>query len=350
VVEPDLRGLTPRGAPGRAPLASILLPVHDAADTLAVSLRSIQRQSETRWHCVAVDDGSRDTSAEILAAFAASDPRFEVLREPHRGIVGALTAGLSSCRAPVVFRMDADDWMHSDRVAAQLALLSERPELCGVGARVRMFPRAGLSDGRRAYEGWLNAIGDAASLRREAYVECPIAHPTLAIRRQVLCDYGYRDEGWPEDYDLILRLLADGRALSVHPRRLLGWRDSPARASRRLEQYGLDRFVACKAAHLADTFLAGSPHYILWGYGDTGRVLRRALLAHDREPAYIVELHPRRLGQRIHGAEVVPPTQLPGLPRLPIVASVSGSGPRQKIRRALADMGFRELRDYVCAA
>jgi len=101
-----------------------------------------------------------------------------------------------------------------------------------VGCRVRLFPRERLREGRRAYERWLNHAIEPAAIRREAFVECPIAHPTLMIRREVLAAHRYRAMGWPEDYDLLLRLLADGRELAVHPRRLLGWRDSPGRLSR----------------------------------------------------------------------------------------------------------------------
>jgi hypothetical protein len=145
-------------------------------------------------------------------------------------------------------------------------------------------------------------------------------------------------------------LRSHGHSIGVVTRRLLAWRDHPERLSRRGEAYDLERFTACKAAFLAGSLLAGGREYILWGYGDTGRELRRALLAHDRRPSHIVELHPGRLGQRIHGAPVIPPQALRELPRRPIVASVAGEGARSQIRAALAQMGFRELVDFVCAA
>ena len=44
------------------PLISILLPVWNAAAILPACLRSLQRQTEQRWHCVLVDDGSDDGS------------------------------------------------------------------------------------------------------------------------------------------------------------------------------------------------------------------------------------------------------------------------------------------------
>jgi hypothetical protein len=246
--------------------------------------------------------------------------------------------------------MDADDLMHRERLASQLAALEAEPGLAGVGCHVRLFPRRELREGARAYEHWLNTIDSPEAVRREAFVECPLAHPSLALRREVLARYGYRDLPWAEDYDLVLRLLGDGQRLGVVPRRLLCWRHGGPRLSRSDPRYAIERFTACKAAFLAAGFLAQTERYVLWGYGETGKALRRALATHGLLPARIVELHPRRLGETIHGAPVVPPEALPALPRRPIVVSVAGAGPRAEIRAALSAMGFRELEDFVVAA
>ncbi|MBW2273795.1 MAG: glycosyltransferase family 2 protein [Deltaproteobacteria bacterium] len=354
---------------------SVLIPAWNAEATLGACLRSLLRQRESRWECVVVDDGSQDSTGSVARAFAARDERLRVIATPHRGIVEALRVGLEQCRAPFVARMDADDWMHRERLGLQLAALQAAPELCAVGCHVRLFPRgpreqsakeraapgAGRSAskprvegtarrGRAAYEAWLNDIRGPEDLRREALVECPVAHPSLFMRREVLDRFPYRDLGWPEDYDLVLRLLGAGESIGIVPRRLIGWRDDAGRLSRSAPSYTIERFTACKAAHLASSFLAESAQYILWGYGDTGRALRKALAEHRRHPSHIVELHPGRLGQRIHGAPVVPPDAIPTLPRQPLIASVAGSGPRGQIRSALDRMGFVETVDYFCAA
>ncbi len=332
------------------PRLSVLLPARDAAATLAVALRSVQRQRETCFECVVVDDGSRDATRAVADGFAAADRRFRVIAAPREGLVPALNRGLAACRGELVARMDADDWMHRDRLALQAEALSSDPWLTGVGCHVRIFPRAGLTEGLRAYERWLRSVRDPERVRRDAFVECPIAHPTLVLRRTALAALGFRDRGWPEDYDLVLRLLARGARLGVVPRRLLGWRDGPGRLSRTHPAYAQARFVACKAAFLAEGFLANAERYVLWGYGGTGRALRRALAEHGRTPSHLVELHPGRIGQRIHGAPVVAPEALAALRGRPIVVSVAGEGPRAEIRAALAALRFDELRDFVCAA
>jgi glycosyltransferase involved in cell wall biosynthesis len=326
------------------------LPVWNAAATLPACLRSLQRQTEQRWQCVLVDDGSDDGSLAYARWFATQDARFAVVATPHQGLVAALHIGLAHCHGRFVARMDADDLMHRQRLALQGRMIEENPQLTAVGCHVRLFPRHALPEGRRAYEHWLNSIDSPGRVRQDAFVECPLAHPTLMLRREVLQTLGYRDCGWPEDYDLLLRLLTRGSEVSVLPRRLLSWRDTPGRLSRTSPTYALERFAACKATFLAASFLKGTETYILWGYGDTGKTLRRVLLAHGKVPSHIVEIHPGRIGKRIHNVPVIPPEDLVRVPRSRVVVSVAGLQARQKIRQVMAHLGFVELHDFVCAA
>jgi len=324
--------------------------VFNGAKTLLRALASVRRQRGVEWECVVVDDGSSDASAGVADAMVRRDSRFRLLRSPHRGIVAALRTGLATCRAPLIARMDADDVMLPGRLRKQSDAFHDDAHLAAVGTHVELFPRNGLREGRLAYETWLNSLRSARDVEADAFVECPVAHPTLMAQASVLREFSYRDAGWPEDYDLILRLIGAGRRVGVLPEVLLRWRDSPARLSRTNPTYAVPRFVACKAAFLADAFLATSDRYVLWGYGDTGRLLRRELARHQKAPAYIVELHPGRIGQVIAGARVIPPEKLRTIERLPIVVSVAGAPARRQIRDVLSAMGFVDVKDYRVAA
>ena len=328
---------------------SILLPAYDAAATLPACLASISRQTLTSWECIIVDDGSTDGTAAIACDAGRRDPRFHLVSLPHGGLIAALNEGLRHCRAPLVARMDADDVMHRDRLEAQATVLDADASLSAVGCHVRLFPRKTMTPRRREYEDWLNALGSADDVARDAFVECPVAHPSLMMRRNVAA-LGYIERGWPEDYDLVLRALAAGLRIGMVSRRLLSWRDGPDRLSRTDGRYSLERFTACKAHYLARGFLSRVSSYILWGYGSTGRSLRRALAADGKAPSHVVEIKSSRLGQRIHGAPVVPPDAVPQLRGIPLIVSVARIDPRNQIRAALAGMGFVEGRDYVCAA
>ena len=332
------------------PAVSILLPARNTAGTLPACLASIRRQSLGSWECVIVDDGSTDDTPGIVRKIARADGRFRLLSRPQRGLVPALNDGLDHCRGGLIARMDADDLMHRRRLQEQRGLLAEKPDLCAVGCHVRLFPRPDPGRGDHQYEAWLNGIHTPERVAREAFIECPIAHPTLMIRREALIRLGYRDEGWPEDYDLILRLLLTGERIGVLSRRRLLWRQGNDRLSRTAETYSDRSFTECKADFLVRSFLSGTDRYILWGYGNSGRTLASALNRRGKRPSHIIEIHPGRLGNTIRGAPVVPPTELERLPRHPLIVSVARQLPRTRIREALTRLGLKETSDYICAA
>src|SRR5437870_518102 len=83
----------------------------------------VRRQTEARWECVVVDDGSEDGTPRTAEAAAATDDRFLIVRTPHRGLAAALATGLARCRGRFIARMDADDLMHRERLARQVGAL-----------------------------------------------------------------------------------------------------------------------------------------------------------------------------------------------------------------------------------
>jgi glycosyltransferase involved in cell wall biosynthesis len=328
---------------------SVLVPAWNAAGTITAALASVRRQTARAWECVVVDDGSTDDTAALVRAMVRHDARIRLIQTAHHGVVHALNAGLGECRGALVARMDADDVMHRERLAKQAAALADDASLSAVGCHVRIFPRHHLSPRRREYESWLNSLCSADDVARDAFIECPVAHPSLMIRRQLAAE-GYRSHGWPEDYDFVLRAITTGHRVGVVPQRLLAWRQRSDSLSRTSRVYDIERFTACKAHYLAHGFLSRGPSYVLWGYGATGRSLRSALATHGKHPSHIVEVKASRIGQRIHGAPVIAIPELARLRGQPVVVSVARAMPRLEIRTALAAMHFVEGVDFVCAA
>src|SRR4051812_46227189 len=89
---------------------SVLLPVRNAAATVAAAIASVLADLEgVEAELVLVDDGSTDTSSAQLQAWKQREPRIQLVAGEGRGIARALNAGLAACRAPLIARMDADD-------------------------------------------------------------------------------------------------------------------------------------------------------------------------------------------------------------------------------------------------
>jgi glycosyltransferase involved in cell wall biosynthesis len=321
------------------------------AEHLVQALRSITMQTYRDFELVAVNDGSRDTTAEVLEHWAAKDERLRVVHLERVGLAEALQQGARLCRGELLARADADDVAHPRRFAEQIEFLSARPEIAAVGTQVRYFPHEEVGWGARRYQNWLNGLSDPESIARDVFVECPIAHPTLMVRRSVFEQVGgYRVNGWPEDYDLILRLHAAGAGLANLPRVLHFWREGNHRVSRSDPRYAPEAFRGCKIHYLRETCLQGGDAVNIWGAGRVGKSFARALGDEGLKVNGFFDIDPRKIGQQIHGAPVWDARDVPRHRGTYLLVAVGAAGARQLIREGLDRAGFSEPEDYRCAA
>jgi glycosyl transferase family 2 len=333
------------------PRVSVLMPARDAAGTVVAAVRSILRQTVRDLALVAVDDGSRDGTGDLLERLAGRDARVVVVRGPGEGIARALGRGLARCDAEFVARMDADDLAHPRRLERQLAALAAAPALWAVGSQVRAFPRREVRGGMLRYVAWVNGLTTPALVLRDLLVEAPLVHPASTLRRAALERLGgWRDGPFPEDYDLWLRAVEAGGALGNVAEPLLLWRESPGRATRKDPRYALLRHVALKCAHLRRTVLAGKSEVALWGAGDTGKVFADALREEGVRPALFLEVDAKKVGRTVRGAPVYGYEEAARARGLPLLVAVGAPGARPLIRAELAKQGFAELRDYWCVS
>ena len=337
------------------PRISILLPVYNAAPFLSQCLDSLARQTYIDYEIVAIDDGSTDSSVAILQQNAVHEPRLQIHTRRHHGLIATLNAGLERCRGEVVARMDADDVAHPRRLELQIDALETAAGPDIVSSLVAHFPRQTLGEGFRIYEGWLNSLVTHEDIWRERFIESPMPHPSIMIRHRDLTEIGgYRDMGWPEDYDLWLRLAAAGKKFGKIPQVLYLWRHHEGRMTRTDSRYSVERFLTCKARHLADGPLAKASTVILWGAGQTGRRLSKHLKRFGAPLQAFIDIDPGKIGRTLRGLPIHPPEELPELlaagPDTIILAAVSSRGARGLIRDRLTALGLREGQRFWCVA
>jgi len=333
------------------PKVSVLMPCYDAADTLDEALDSLAAQSLQNHELVAVDDGSNDSTLEVLQQRTRSDRRIRLLTQPHAGIVAALNAGLGACQTDLVARMDADDRAHPQRLEMQLAFLEANPEVAVVGCRVAGFPPEQVRQGLQIYLEWQNNLLSDEDIRREMFVESPLAHPSVMFRRSwVERAGGYQDNGWAEDYDLWMRLYMAGARFAKLPEVLLEWRERPERLTRLDGRYSLENFLRLKAYYLARGPLARRDAVILWGAGMVGRRLSKHLLRQGIPLAAFVDIDPRKIGHLRRGLPILPPEELLAWWRRyqnpAVLAAVGSRGARALIRARLNAYNLCEGQDW----
>lgn len=332
---------------------SVLMPYRDCEGTIEEAADSILAQRDVALELVAIDDGSRDGGPARVAALAARHRQIVQVSTGGAGsvgIAGALRAGLAVARGALIGRMDGDDVCAPERLARQQALLATDPRLGAVGTQVAGFPDAHVGAGMARYIAWQNQLVSAEDHAREIFIEAPLCHPSVLMRRAALEEVGaWRESGGPEDYDLWLRLHAAGWGMAKVPAVLFGWRHRPGRSTFTDPRYAPERFLAAKAPHLARRLRALGRPLAVWGAGPTGKRLARALEPLGLRAQRFVDIDPRKIGRTARGAPIVGPDALVRGQETVVVA-VGTRGARDEIRPRLAAAGWVECVDYLCAA
>lgn len=330
---------------------SVLIPVYNAQSTIECALRSMLRQTWTDLEVVVVNDGSTDATSDILESISREDGRVRIIHTENMGIINALNTGIAVCEGELIARMDADDISHRDRIGAQVELMDTNPDISVCSTLIRMFPRSELLGGLVRYEEWLNSLVCNEDISRDMFIESPVAHPSVMLRRDELVEIGgYREMGWAEDYDLWLRYHAAGKRFAKVTRSLFFWRQSSGRLTFTDSRYSVENFLRAKAYYLVPMLCDLGRPLVLWGAGKTGRRIIRHLLRGGLPIQTIVDIHHEKIGHRLRGVPVVPVDFLAEHRDAFVITAVSSLGARELIRQHLRGLGMVETRDFICAA
>jgi UDP-N-acetylmuramoyl-L-alanyl-D-glutamate--2,6-diaminopimelate ligase len=215
---PDRTGATDRLG------VSVVIPAHDAEDSLAEAIDSALSQSLPPIEVVVVDDGSSDGTAAVARTFGE---RVRLLEQPCLGPSAARNAGVSVCRAPLVAFLDADDLWQEDKLRLQVAALRDhRAVLCATDW-VRGRPEPPGAEPPRSEI----STDDLLVLNR-------FQTSTVLLRRDAFA----RTRGFSphldgaEDWDLWIRLSRLGPVVKLDAP-LVAYRDRPAGYSKDLRRH-----------------------------------------------------------------------------------------------------------------
>jgi len=95
---------------------SLIVPAHNTELYLRECLDSILVQSCKNWECICVDDGSTDSSGEILDEYATKDSRFRVVHQANSGVSAARNVALDYASGDWIWFIDSDDAIHPEAV------------------------------------------------------------------------------------------------------------------------------------------------------------------------------------------------------------------------------------------
>lgn len=208
----------------RRPRVSVIIPVYNGDRFIDQAIQSIVSQTYNDYELLVVDDGSTDSTRHLLHQWG---DRLRYIYQTNQGVAVARNHGLQLAQGELVAFLDADDWFLPDKLAAQVAMFDQQPQL-------------GL-----VHSGWhrVNAEGDrlldvrpwqlVPDLTLESWLHWkPVLPSAMMFRREWLMKADGFDPRFPpaEDTDLVLRLALMGCSAAWLPQITTCYRQHEASA------------------------------------------------------------------------------------------------------------------------
>lgn len=194
------------------PAISVLLPVYNAERYVHEAVESVLKQTFEDFELIILDDGSTDTSLEILKEFAVKDERVRIISRENKGLVPTLNELAAEASGQYLARMDADDICLPERFEKQVAFLENHQGHVLVGCWIEAINEKGqpILISKRPTD---HDEIDKAHLAGKS----SISHPTALIVREAFNKTRGYDNDFihAEDMDLWLRLAEIGKIANI---------------------------------------------------------------------------------------------------------------------------------------
>jgi len=329
------------------PMVSVVIPVRNGGRFLGQAVTSILSQTFGDMELLLIDDHSTDTA---ISALDKSDPRLKIFESKGQGVANAFNTGFAYSEGEFIARMDADDISLPERLECQLDYLDQNQDVDIVGSCVEIFSETGIQGGLERYQGWLNSVREPEQVHKQIFIESPLPNPGVMFRRTALQQLqGYRNNEWPEDYDLFLRADASGLKMGKPEPVLLRWREHETRLTHTDPIYKREQFMRAKTHFLVRHRLKGQS-VIIWGAGPTGRLMFDLIIAEGGKVEGFIEVHPRRIGGQKRGLPVWSMDKIEDLRATMLLVAVGAAGAREEIAAFLQLHNKVEGQDYLFVA
>ena len=194
------------------------MSVYNGEKYLREAIDSILNQTFKDFEFLIINDGSTDSTAEILQSY--QDPRIRVINnEKNIGLTKSLNKGLKLAKGEYIARMDADDISMPERLQEQVDMLEQKSGLGVVGTRHCVIDEKGnIKSEAKNY-------GNPVILRWKLLFNNVFTHSSVMMRKKAYEDSGgYNPEfEASQDYDLWSRIVKKWQ-IGLVPKILCHWR------------------------------------------------------------------------------------------------------------------------------
>jgi len=201
------------------PLISVVLPAYNGENYIESAVNSILEQSYANFELIIINDGSTDSTNEILSKY--NDSRIKLVSRENRGLVASLNEGIDKSKGEYIARMDADDISLENRFQEQVKLMNEGYDLCG--CHFHLITESGKLSSSRVVS--IDPDFQSIILTRSV----PFAHGSVMMRKSFLLEndlkYAEDECSSAEDYQLWVKCFESGAKIGNVDEYLFLYRD-----------------------------------------------------------------------------------------------------------------------------
>ncbi|RMF62356.1 MAG: glycosyltransferase family 2 protein [Cyanobacteria bacterium J069] len=207
-------------------LVSVIIPAYNAEKYIRQAIESALSQTYANIEVLVVDDGSTDTTPEIVREFSVQDSRVILLQQPNAGVAAARNSAIKNSKGEFIAPLDADDIWHPKKLEKQVDCFAQSEKTVGLVYTWSFF----LDENGQQMSYCQCAQVEGKVLVRLIFENSPGNSSCPLIRRSCLealgsydCHYKEQNAQGCEDWDLYLRI-AENYEFRVVPECLVGYR------------------------------------------------------------------------------------------------------------------------------
>ena len=188
---------------------SVILSTYNDEKYISDCITSILNQTYPYFELIIVNDGSTDSTLEIIKSF--KDERIVLVDKPNSGLPDSLNKGISISKYDWIARMDGDDVAEPDRFEKQIQYLNDSVDIIG-GQYKTIDSDGNYTTGEISRKPLSNFVCKCWLF----FGMAPIVHPTAIIRKSLLDKYGQYDINFKaaQDLELWSRLAPTARMIN----------------------------------------------------------------------------------------------------------------------------------------
>lgn len=204
-----------------SPLVSFIIPSFNSAGYLKYCIDSCIEQTYQNIEIIIIDDGSTDTTSDIIDLYKSNSNLTCVRNNTNKGLIYSLNRGICLAKGELLARMDADDICLSTRIYEQVNFLNNNPDISVVGSDILMIDKYGKIIGRPR-----RFLAGFDEIEWSVINSCPLYHPTALFRKKILNgeQIYHTEECFAEDLGLWARLILNQKKIAIINKPLVFYR------------------------------------------------------------------------------------------------------------------------------